>query len=118
MTKYTVNPGEMRTRITFQQPTISKDAGGAQKQTWANVTSNPTVWSRWIYPHGQELVSSDAKKSSLRATVSVRYRADIQASWRILRADSTAWNIVAPPENVRDLNRWVEFVVEQEKGTV
>ncbi len=60
MTDFRVNPGELRTRITFQAPTINKDSGGAQSEAYANVSTNPTVWSKWVYDHGQEGQQVDA----------------------------------------------------------
>ena len=116
--QYSVNAGELRTRITFQEPTVSQDAGGAQKKTWANVATNPTVWARWINAHGQEVVTSEALKSVQRATVTVRHRSDILSTWRVLRVeDGTAWEIVSP-DPVQGRRRWVELVVERAKGSV
>lgn len=116
MPQYIVNPGEMRTRITFQQPTVNKDAGGAQSETWANVTTNPTVWARWVNAHGNESVQSEALKAVQRATVTVRHRTDILTTWQVLK-DSEAWRIISI-DRARGENRWVELVVERAKGTV
>lgn len=109
--------GEMRTLITFQEPTIAQDTGGAQVATYANVTTNPTVWSRWVNDHGQELVQSGADVSVQRATVTVRNRSDLLETWRILK-DGVPWKIITPPDHVRDFNRWTSFRVELVKGTV
>ncbi|MBI5951901.1 MAG: phage head closure protein [Chloroflexi bacterium] len=117
MPQFTVNPGEMRTRITFQSPTVNKDAGGAQSETWANVTTNPTVWAKFVHDHGQEGLQDNAVVSTARATVTVRYRSDILPSWQIL-SNSLAWKIISPPENVQNENRWTVFRVERVTGTV
>ncbi len=113
---YIINPGEMRTQITLQSPTISQDAGGAQSQTYANVSPNPVVYARWINAHGIETVNSDALKSAQRATVTIRHRTDIKETWRILK-DSEAWQILSI-DPVRDQRRFVELVVERVKGSV
>ncbi len=113
---YIINVGEMRTQITLQSPTISQDAGGAQSQTYANVSSNPVVYARWINAHGTETVNSDALKSAQRATVTIRHRTDINETWRILK-DSEAWQILSI-DPVRDQRRFVELVVERVKGSV
>jgi SPP1 family predicted phage head-tail adaptor len=115
MADFAVNPGDLRTRITFQSPTISADAGGAQTEAYANVDPNPTVWARWINAHGQE-VNSNALRSVQQATVTVRYRSDILSTWQILK-DSEAWKIISV-DPVQDRNRWVEMLVERAKGTV
>lgn len=114
--QYAVRIGELRTRITFQQPTVSKDAGGAQSSGWTNVATNPTVWARWVNAHGQEVVGSDALKSVQRATVTVRHRTDILTTWLVLKGGE-AWQVISV-DPVRGENRYVELVVERAKGTV
>lgn len=116
MADLNIKTADLRTRITFQEPTLTKDAGGAQSPGWANVATNPTVWARWINAHGQEAASSDALKSVQRATVTIRHRTDIQTAWRLLKG-TEAWQIVSMDE-VREGNRWIELVVERAKGTV
>lgn len=117
MTDLNIQISDLRTRITFQQPTVTKDPGGAQKTTYINVPTNPTVWAQWINDHGQEAVSSDAEKSVQRATVRIRHRSDIVETWQVLKGNEP-WSIISPPDNVRDLNRWIELRVERVKGTV
>lgn len=118
MADLNITIADLRTRITFQSPTVSADAGGAQVPSWANVATNPTVWARWINAHGQEVITSDASQSVQRATVTVRHRTDIRESWRILRvSDSSYWQIVSI-DAVQGRNRWVELVVERAKGTL
>jgi SPP1 family predicted phage head-tail adaptor len=106
---------DLRTRVTFQQPTTTKDVGGAQVQGFANVATNPTVWARWINAHGQEAEQSEALKSVQRATVTVRYRSDILPTWQLLK-DDEAWQIISV-DPVRDRNRWIEMIVERAKGS-
>ena len=117
MADFNVSISDLRTRITFQQPTITKDAGGAQTTTYANVSTNPTVWSSWVYDHGLESVQSGSVQSVLRATVTVRHRNDVLPVWQILKG-SEAWKLIAPPEPVQDRNQWLVLRVEQVKGSV
>ena len=116
MAEYTVAIADLRTRITFQQPTISQDTGGAQVTTWANVGTTPTMWARWVNVHGVEAVTSDALQTVQRATVTVRHRTDIVPTWQVLK-DGEAWQILSV-DLVQGQNRWVEMVVERAKGTV
>lgn len=116
MADYRVNSGDLRTRITFQKPTLTQDDGGAQVVSWANVPSNPTVYARWINAHGAEVVGSDALRSVQRALVTVRHREDILATCRVLK-DGQAWNILSI-DPVQGKNRYIELLVEQAKGTV
>ena len=116
MPDFTVQISDLRTRITFQEPTQSQDTGGAQTASYAIVTTNPTVWSRWINAHGQEAISNDALRAAQRATVTIRYRSDIQLTWQILK-DGEAWQIISI-DHVQDRNRWTEMIVERVKGTL
>ncbi len=113
---YTVNAGDLRTSIIFQEPTLTSDAGGAQVAGYANVATNPTVMARWVNAHGAEAVMSDAVKSAQRATVTVRYRSDISTTWRILKG-AEAWQVLSV-DSVQDRKRYVEMVVERVKGSV
>jgi head-tail adaptor len=118
MPNFTVSIAELNTRITFQASTLSQGTDGAQVPTWANIASVPTVWSKWVHDHGQELALGDAGKSIERATVTVRYRSDIKSSYAILDAAGARWQIISAPENVQNQNRWTVFRVERVKGTV
>lgn len=117
MADYTVNAGDLRTKITFQVPTVTQDAGAAQKISWANAAVNPTVWARCVMAHGREIVGSEALKSSQRMTVTVRHRTDIQTTWRVKMDDGTYWQVISL-DPVQGRKRWVELVVERTKGTV
>ncbi|RPI95369.1 MAG: head-tail adaptor protein [Chloroflexi bacterium] len=116
MADFAVNAGELRTLITFQQPTIVKDPGGAQKETYANVPTNPTVRAKWVNDHGDESVTSDAGKSIQRATVTIRHRSDVLETWQVLKGGE-AWKILSV-DPVQGRNRWVVLRVERVKGTV
>lgn len=116
MADYKVQLSDMRTRITFQEPTLVPDAGGAQVAGFADILLNPTVWARWVAAHGQEVVSSEALKSSQRAVVTIRYRADVLPIWHVVK-DGEAWEIISV-DHVQDRNEWTELVVERVKGTV
>lgn len=110
--------GDMRDRITFQQPTISKTGDGAQTEAYANVITNPTVWAQIVWDHGQNVVvAADAERSEKRGTVTIRYRSDVSDKWQVL-VDGEAYKIISPPDHVRGLNRWTVFRIERVEGTV
>jgi len=115
MADFNIHIGELRTRITFQEPTLSKDAGAAQSESYADAGTDPTVWSRWINDHGQES-AGNAEVSVQRATVTVRYRSDVLESWQVIK-DGASWSILSI-DQIRDRNRWTELRVERVKGTV
>lgn len=110
-----INPGDLRTAITLQQPTISKDAGAAQKAGYTNATDNPTVLAKWVNAHGDESTLYTVKNVQ-RATVTIRARTDVQPTWRVLR-DTEIWQVISV-DAIRGQNRWIELLVERVVGTV
>jgi SPP1 family predicted phage head-tail adaptor len=108
---------DLRDRITFQSPIISKSPGGGQVTAYANVASNPNVWALVVYDHGQTIVSNEAEKAEQRATVTIRYRIDVSDKWQVL-IDGNPWKIISPPDHVRGKNRWTVFRVERVTGTI
>lgn len=117
MADLNIQISDLRTRITFQQPTLVEDTGKAQSQTYANIGTHPTVWARRINAHGAEVVTSDALRSAQRATLTFRYRSDVLATWQVIM-DNEPWKIIAAPDHIQDRNRWTEIIVERVKGTV
>lgn len=115
MARYTVNAGDMRTQITLQNPTISTDAGAAQTTSYANASTNPIVYARWINAHGNEVVNSSALETVQRAVVTIRHRTDIRETWRVLK-DSEPWQILSI-DAVQGKRRWIEMIVERTKGS-
>lgn len=108
---------ELNTRITFQSPTVSTDAGGAQTTSYSNIGTTPTVWANVVFDHGQEGTQNGSFVSLQGATVTIRYRSDILSTYQVSMAGEL-WKIVSPPENVQNLNRWTVFRIERVKGTL
>lgn len=115
--RYVMNAGDFRTLITLQRATIATDASGAQKPTYANVASNPTVWARWENAHGAESVNTGgAKENAQRATVTIRYRSDIDATCAVVLNTST-WKVLSV-DNIQQRGEYLEMQVELSQGTV
>jgi SPP1 family predicted phage head-tail adaptor len=107
------NPGEMRTAVTLESVTIVKDSGGAQKNTYATVA---TVWARWINAHGPESITDSALQGLKQATVLIRYRTDITAAWAISKGGER-YQIITPPDDVRDRHEYLEMQVRLLKAS-
>lgn len=103
----------MRAEITLESPTIVSDSGGAQRKTY---TSQGTVWARWINAHGQELIQSGALQGIQRATVTIRYRSDVTAGWAVSKG-GLRYEIIAPPDNIHEKNRYLELQVQLMRGS-
>lgn len=107
------NPGELRTKVLFQSPVITKDAGGAQIVAHVDLDS-PLV--KWINAHGPEAVSSDAVKATRRATVTRRYHSGVSESSSIVK-DGLRWQVISI-DDIQERHEYMELVVECAKGTV
>lgn len=107
------NPGEMRTSITLQTPTITKSPGGAQVVTW---TTLATVWAKWTNVHGSEVWQSQAVQANSPATVLIRYRSDVDATCSILKG-TDRYDIVSP-DNIQERGEYLELKVKRTKGSV
>lgn len=114
MADVTLKISDMRTRVTLQSPTLGSDAGGAQKPSW---TTEKTVWAQRINAHGQESLSNAAAEASQTAMLRMRYYPTVTAAWRVVM-DGKPWQIVMPPDHIRDGNRYTELVVQLTEGTV
>jgi SPP1 family predicted phage head-tail adaptor len=111
------NPGELRTKVTLQTPTIVKDAGGAQSETWANFATNPNVYAKIVYAHGAEAVSNEALKTNSRMTLTIRYRSDVNGSHAILLG-SERWKFIGTPDDIQNRHEYLEIIAELVKGSV
>lgn len=106
------NPGELRTPITLESLVLTEDAGGAQRKTYS---SQGTVWAKWVNAHGQESIQDGAMQALRRATVTIRYRSDVAAGWAVTKAGER-FEIIAPPDDIRDRHEYLELQVQQIKG--
>lgn len=112
-----MDAGELRTRITLLTSTVTKVASGAQTVTYANFETNPEVWAKVIFAHGQESVASEALKNVQRATVTIRYRSDVTARDAI-QLNGQTWKIIGTPDNILNRNQYLEFQCELVGGSV
>lgn len=74
--------GALRQRVTLQAPAAGKDSFGGGK-SWTDVV---TVWADVDFTSGREFSApaTEAKfTDEALGTVSIRWRQDIQATWRI-----------------------------------
>lgn len=113
----TTNPGDLRNKVVLQTPTLVRDAGGAQSETWANFTTNPTVYAKIIYAHGAESVSDEALKTTSRMTLTIRYRSDVNASHAVL-IGSERWKFIGTPDDIQNRHEYLEIIAELIKGSV
>jgi SPP1 family predicted phage head-tail adaptor len=103
------NPGEMRTRITLKNRSVTKQAGGAQKPTYATVA---TVWAKWANVHGTEAWTVANTIGAVRAaTVTIRFKAGIDLTCA-LEKDGEIWEIVSI-DDIQELHEFLELKVKR-----
>lgn len=73
--------GKLNHRVRLESLETSQDANGETVETW---THQGDVWANVSPVSGKEFISSAAMQSQIVARITVRYRSDIQATWRIL----------------------------------
>jgi len=109
----TTNPGELRTPVTIQNPTVSKDAGGAQSTTWSDAAA---IFAKWINAHGPEAATSDALKAVKRAVVTIRYLASVSEKSAVVK-EGERWQVISM-DDIQNRHEYIELVVELAKATV
>lgn len=76
-----LNAGQLDQRITLQSPVLTKDAAGQRVQTWADVA---VVWAQARPARGREFTAGDALQHAASVVFTIRWRSDVQGTWRVL----------------------------------
>lgn len=109
------NPGELRTRIQLAPPAITTMPGGAKKATY-DWNAAVSVLCKWVNAHGQQVVSNEAFETHAPVTILIRYLAGLDAKWAV-RKGSDIYQIVAPPDDIRDRHEYMELKLQIVKGS-
>lgn len=92
-------------RITIQRLERSGE-GSFAEEIWQEICS---VWANWVNVHGSEVWAAESVQALKAATVTIRYRSDVDEKCRIL-FNGIAYEIVSV-NNVRQRNRVLEMKV-------
>ncbi|MCK9569544.1 phage head closure protein [Candidatus Pacearchaeota archaeon] len=79
-----MNIGKLRHRITLQSPTATLNAIHETVDTWTDVD---TVWAAIEPNTGTWYYAAKQANSNVKGRVRIRYRSDIEATWRIKFGD-------------------------------
>lgn len=84
--------GKLNCRITIQRKTAGEDEwGNPLPQGWEDIAS---VWADFRHKSGAETIRADAEISTVRASVRIRWRTDIDAGMRV-RVNGAYYDIEA-----------------------
>jgi SPP1 family predicted phage head-tail adaptor len=70
----------MNHRITLMRREAGKDSVGQPVTDWVDVA---TIWAHVLFQSGAEVLRANADVSVKRASIRIRSRRDIDASWRV-----------------------------------
>lgn len=99
--------GKLNRRVTIQYQGAGHDEWNQPIPAWADLV---TVWANIRHLSGRETIKADAVTSTVRASIRIRYRADVDAGMRVIH-QGTVYSIVAvlPDEQRRE---YVDLVCE------
>lgn len=76
--------GRLRHRVAIQRRVLAQDTSGNTTHTWANIA---TVWAAIEPLSTREFIAAQSVQSEVTARIVIRYRANIDASMRIVHKD-------------------------------
>jgi len=85
-----IDPGQFRQRLTYQEPTISKDSVGQAVESFADVA---TVWAMVSPLNAREQYWASQVQASTTHTITCRYDARLKPTGRFLMDGSRVLNI-------------------------
>lgn len=103
--------GALRHRVTLQRPTAAspnRTGSGAPDEPWSTVAQ---VWAAVEPLRGKEFMESQAVNSAVATRIRIRYRAGVDATWRVLHG-STVYSIEAVI-NPLAMNRELQLMCSQ-----
>ena len=83
--------GRLGSRVTIQQRTDTQNEIGELVPTWSTLSA---VWADVIHNSGLETIKAGASASVVKASIRIRYRADVKPSMRVVKG-SDVYNIEA-----------------------
>lgn len=110
------HPGQLNERITFQARAAGQDALGQANGAWANVATDPEVWARSAGVSSRDIAAGGMHAAGVDAKFLVRYRADVQPTWRVLWRGQP-YRIVGEPAPVSGGTEWLEIRVTKMVAT-
>lgn len=92
--------GQLTRLVTIRRRSAGEDALGQPVNTWADYA---TAWADVRHQSGMESLKADARMSTVKASIRVRYRTDLTAGDRVALG-STTYEIMAvmPDEQRRE----------------
>jgi len=101
------NPGDLRVPVTLQRRSVSSDPGGFQTPGWSKIAD---VWARWENVHGMEAWAANTTQAEQAATVTIRYRPDVDPTCAVLKG-GRRFEIVSI-DDIQERHEYLELKVK------
>ncbi len=105
------NVGDMHTQVTLKRRIMTTDAGGYQTPGYQVIA---IVWTKWVNLFGPEIWSMQSVTATNPATVTVRYRSDIDPTC-VIDKGGLIYEILSM-DNIQEHNEYFEMKVSLEKA--
>jgi len=79
-----VAAGDLRHRVLIQQQVVKRDEDGVQTTNWVDVA---TVWASVEPLSAREFIQSGQTQAAVTARITIRYRAGLLASMRLVHRE-------------------------------
>lgn len=100
----------LRQRVTIEQLADTEDGRGGYAVDWTTVATN--VWARIEPLKPSERLEAGSRAETITHRITMRYRAGLTGQMRIVHR-GTPYNIVGPPVNADERQRYLTLDVEE-----
>jgi len=100
--------GQIMHRITFQKPTITRNAKQENITTYSNFI---TVWAAIDWESGRRFLEAKQLNSEVQGVIRIRYRSGILPEWRIKYKDR--YFQILSIADIKELNREIQLNVKE-----
>lgn len=95
----TLAAGKRTEVIVLQRRAAGQDSRGQESTSWVDADTPPETWAMVKPVRGQEFFAAGQMQSRADVVVNIRYRADVDSTWRLLWRDQP-FEIVADPIDI------------------
>lgn len=101
-----MDPGSLRARVILQSPPTALDSQGQPIGDWVTVA---TVRANIRHHGGLEAIKASGDTSVVKASIRIRYRAAVAATWRVVHGSKTYGVAAVLPDGRK---QWTDLVCE------
>ena len=109
MSRYRINPGELRHRITIQKLNNSQNEYGELAELWEDILNVRAG----IYPiSGKDFFAAETTNNEITHKINIRYVPGITSAMRI-KFGERYFEIISPPINFQERNILLQIICKE-----